>query len=473
MTTSISGKTDIDWGAFAEALAPVETINETSTVKRRSRDFFWYSPILNAQLKRSFGDLIALPKTAEEIAHCLRVAYAFDAPVTIRGGGTGNYGQAVPMDGGLILDLTAFDAISDIGEGTVTVQAGANIKAVNDTLHAKGWELAIFPSTQDIATIGGFVGGGSSGIGSVANGMLRDPGNILSLRAMSVTENPEEHLFEGDAINHMHHAWGLNGVITEVTLRTVPHRDWIGCMATFDSYEQCFAAGYALAKAPDIGRKLVSTVEARICGYFPKLEGHIRPEKHLMVSLVPREDIEAYKALVAAQGGSVDLAMSEAELAEAKLPHVFEFSYNHTTLQVLKADRSATYLQVGVPTPPNPTEVAALAPKLGDDVWMHHEFALLNGEIVSFDLPIVWFKDEERLREIETVYEANGFAVYDAHICMVEGGGLKNADYRHLAWKKRMDPKGLLNSAKSREWRNVAHMTPEQIEELIPETTDD
>lgn len=471
MSTSVSGKTNIDWQDIVCALSPVETITEASTVKRRSRDFFWYSPILNERLKRCFGDLVVLPKTTEEIAHCLRVAYAFDAPVTIRGGGTGNYGQAVPMDGGIILDLTGFDAIRDIGEGFVTVDAGANIKAVNEALHVKGWELAIFPSTQEIATIGGFVGGGSSGIGSVANGMLRDRGNILSLRALSATEAPTEHFFAGDDINHMHHAWGLNGVITEVTLRTVPHRDWIGCMATFESYETCFAAGYALARAPDIGRKLVSTVDARICAYFPKLKGHIRPGKHLMVSLVPRENLGAYRDLITAQGGSVDLAMSEAELAEVKLPHVFEFSYNHTTLQVLKADRSATYLQVGVPSPPEAAQVAALAPKLGDDVWMHHEFALLDGQIVAFDLPIVWFKDEPRLREIEQVYETNGFPVYDAHICMVEGGGLKNADYRHLAWKKRMDPKGLLNSAKSREWKNVAHLSPEQIEAMIPEGT--
>ena len=54
--------------------------------------------------------------------------------------------------------------------------------------------------------------------------------------------------------------------------------------------------------------------------------------------------------------------------------------------------------------------------------------ALLDGQIVSFDLPIVWYSSEDRLHEIEAPYEANGFPVYDAHTFMVEGGGLKNAD---------------------------------------------
>ena len=48
--TSLSGKTDIDWTAFAAELAPVEIIDEPVLIKKRSRDFFWYSPILNKEL---------------------------------------------------------------------------------------------------------------------------------------------------------------------------------------------------------------------------------------------------------------------------------------------------------------------------------------------------------------------------------------------------------------------------------------
>ena len=158
--------------------------------------------------------------------------------------------------------------------------------------------------------------------------------------------------------------------------------------------------------------------------------------------------------------------MDDAERQDRNLPHVFEFSYNHTTLQVLKADRSATYQQVGCPTPPDPDQIDALRPKLGEDVWMHHEFAKDGGALVTFDLPITWFSTPERVAQINAIYEENDFAVYDAHTWQVEGGGLKNADFRHLAWKKRMDPKGLLNSTKSAAWPSVRDLSADEIEAM-------
>ena len=114
--------------------------------------------------------------------------------------------------------------------------------------------------------------------------------------------------------------------------------------------------------------------------------------------------------------------------------------------------------------PPDANAIAALRQKLTEDVWNHHEFARVDGEIVSFDLPIIWFESAAQLAAINAIFESNGFPVYDAHTWQVEGGGLKNADFRHLAWKKRMDPKGLLNSAKSMAWDSVKSLTPEEIE---------
>ena len=456
--------TPTDWHGIAVELDPVQVIEEPVLIKKRSRDFFWYSPILNAKLKKCFGDLVAQPKTREQMAHCLAVAYAHDLPVVLRGGGTGNYGQAVPLQGGLIIETTGMNRILEIGEGFVRVEAGAMMADINAALIPEGWEMAMFPSTQDIATIGGFVAGGSAGIGSIANGALREKGNIIQLKALSVEEVPRERSFDAEEALQIHHAWGLNGAITEVTLRTVPTRDWIGCIASFGNYSDAYLAGYALATSQNIARKLCSVVDARIGDYFPRLEGYIQPKRDLLVSLVPREDMEAFRALIKDHGGTLDLAVTEQEREERRIPHVFEFAYNHTTLQVLKADRSATYQQVGVADPADVDAIITVEKEIGDDVWHHHEFARVDDALTVADLPIIWFKDEARLREIDAIYASHGFTVWDAHTYHVEGGGLKNADYRHLAWKKRMDPKGLLNPGKSKAWETVRHLPADEIE---------
>ena len=457
--------TTVDWEAMKADLAPVAIIDETVLVKKRSRDFFWYSPVLNAQLKKSFGDLVAQPTTKEELVQCLAVAFRHNAPIVLRGGGTGNYGQSVPLHGGLIIETLGMKKILEIGPDYVRVEAGALMADINAALKEHGREITMFPSTQDIATIGGFIAGGSAGIGSVANGPLREPGNIREIRALSVEETPVEHIFQNDDVLRIHHAWGLNGVITEVTLRTVPTRDWISCMATFDSYAVAYRAGFALANRTDIDRKLVSVVDARIAAYFPRLDNHVPKGRDLMVSLVPREQVEAYKELIAAHGGQVALTMDDAERTAAGIPHVFEFGWNHTTLQVLKSDRSATYQQYGVNDPSNAEGVAALHAKLGERAWMHHEFSRYEGAVTASDLPIIWTQDEAELRAVDEMYRTNGCTVYDAHTYQVEGGGMK-ADYRHLAVKKRMDPKGLLNPGKSRSWADVSHLDADEIEAL-------
>jgi len=456
-----------DWTAIAGELAPVEVLDDPTTVKKRSRDFFWYSPILNAELRRSFGDLVARPKTREEMAHCLSVADRHDIPVVLRGGGTGNYGQAVPLHGGLIIETTAMNRILEIGDGFVRAEAGALMADVNAALIAEGWEMAMFPSTQDIATIGGFVAGGSAGIGSIANGALRQEGNIIQLKALSVGPEPVEHVFDAEDALRIHHAWGINGAITEVTLRTVPTQDWVGCMAGFATYRDAYGAGYALAAAPDdqIGRKLCSVVDARIAAYFPRLEEYVPKGDHLLVTLVPRAQVDAFKALVAQNNGTLHLTMGEEERVAAKLPHVFEFAYNHTTLQVLKSDRSATYQQIGVPDPSDADRVAAMRERQGDAVWPHHEFTRSEGVLYASDLPIIWFESAEQLAKINETYAADGFIIYDAHVNAIEGNGLQ-PDYMHLAWKKRLDPKGLLNPGKSRAWEEVRHLSADEIEAL-------
>ena len=96
-------------------------------LKRRSRDFFWYSPILNEQLKDKLADVVVTPSDESEVIRVAAACAKHRIPLTVRGGATGNYGQCVPIEGGVVLDMAAMNAIEWQKPGMVRVQAGAKL----------------------------------------------------------------------------------------------------------------------------------------------------------------------------------------------------------------------------------------------------------------------------------------------------------------------------------------------------------
>ena len=63
------------------------------------------------------------------------------------------------------------------------------------------------PSTKRTATIGGFVAGGSGGIGSITYGGLREPGNILAARVVTLEREPRIIELRGDAAQKINRAY--------------------------------------------------------------------------------------------------------------------------------------------------------------------------------------------------------------------------------------------------------------------------
>ena len=52
---------------LVDDLGDIPVVTEQKVVRRRSRDFFWYSPILNAQLDGKSADLIVLPRHENDV----------------------------------------------------------------------------------------------------------------------------------------------------------------------------------------------------------------------------------------------------------------------------------------------------------------------------------------------------------------------------------------------------------------------
>ena len=95
----------------------------------------------------------------------------------------------------------------------------------------------MYPSTCSTATIGGFVAGGSGGVGSIRWGGLRDLGNIIRLRVVTMEAAPRVLELTGEDLHKVSHAYGTNGIITELEMPLAPAYDWVDVIVGFDDFE--------------------------------------------------------------------------------------------------------------------------------------------------------------------------------------------------------------------------------------------
>ena len=108
---------------LADTLPALEWITD-SRVERLSQDFYWFSPVLKRQLEGLRADAVVRPKTEDEIRAVVAGSASALVPITVRGSGTGNYGQCMPLHGGVILDLSAYNKLLWVQQGIGRAQAG-------------------------------------------------------------------------------------------------------------------------------------------------------------------------------------------------------------------------------------------------------------------------------------------------------------------------------------------------------------
>ena len=232
------------------------------------------------------GDVIVTPRSQAELIAVAAACARHRINITVRGGGTGNYGQCVPMAGGVILDITQLNTVLKIEAGAVTCEAGILIADLENAVRSSpiggGQEILMYPGTRDIATIGGFIAGGYAGAGSVRNGILKDAGNVTMIRVVTLEESPQMIELCGADIQKVHHAYETNGIITAITLRLKPAVDWLHHIGLFDSYSAALRFGCEATEAigSSVDAFLITAVERRIAPTTPAaLASTFRPTK--------------------------------------------------------------------------------------------------------------------------------------------------------------------------------------------------
>ena len=427
---------------------PSRVILNPQIVEQLSRDFYWYSPVLRKQLDGKLGEVVLQPLDAVEIQKVLRHCFAHDLPVTARGAGTGNYGQAVPLHGGVVLDLSRMDRIESITpEGVAICQPGVRLGVLEAEANRTGWELRCYPSTIIKASVGGFLGGGSGGIGSVKNGNLRDFQTVRALEVVTMEPEPRIVLHEGEKVHDILHAWGTNGIITRIWLALVRAVEWSQCVVAFDTFGAAFDFSEKIATDPAWDKRLVTVFEWPIPSFFTPILQYAPEAKTLIFFMIASSQLARLEAAAREAGGVV--TQSGVYPGLNARPLLSDYTWNHTTLWAMRTDEAYTYLQCGFDPDTARDQMRRLRERFGMEILFHMEFMKMgDGRVIPGAIPIVYYTTEERLNDMINFCREIGVFVANPHVNNVEGGGRYRADNLQLLAKQRYDPKGLLNPGK-------------------------
>lgn len=415
---------------LVELLGSEAVASDLGARERASTDAATLSPIISELLPLGLADLVVSPRTPREIAAVLSACCRAGIPLTPRGKGTGNYGQGIPMHGGVVLDTRRVNRVVEVGEGLIRAEAGATMVALEQAANAADQQLWMYPSTAQ-STLGGFLSGGSGGTGSIAHGS-NWMGFVSALDVAVPGQEPTILHVEGEEAQTFVHTYGTAGVIVAATVRLEPLQQWRSLYAAFAEFTAAQAALVDLSRLKPLPR-LVSADPAQIAAALPRDEA-IDPEAATLRAILDLETLEAARAIIAAHGGSVT---AEREGARHTLK-VSSLSYNHPVYWLKRNSPDMVWFHVEVGG-------AALVERL-DQVLAVYPGAVLHCE-AAHGFPIGMLTApyegaEAVLGGYQRLVEL-GVRVHSPHQWYVDHG-----IEQLVALKARTDPQNILNPGK-------------------------
>ena len=213
-------------------------------IKTDPSDLYIYGT--DSSVHHAMPGAIVKPETTSQVQGIMKYANENAIPVIARGGGSGMCGQAVPIQGGIILDMKGMNRILEINLEDVYCRVEPGV--VDDDLNLALKQYGVFypptPASSRIATIGGEIANNASGVRSVKYGATRDAvlgmkvvmanGDLVNLGAHTRVEASGYQLHK-----LMVGSEGTLGIVVEATLSFVPIPEF-RCMgvANFDSLKE-------------------------------------------------------------------------------------------------------------------------------------------------------------------------------------------------------------------------------------------
>lgn len=174
-------------------------------------------------------EVVVYPRSNEQVAEVVKVAYGEGIPVVPWGAGTMARRGLLPLGGGVAINLTRMNSILEFDHENMTayVEAGITIKDLQETLKARKLYWPVEPVEQDACTAGGCVATDASGPSKLGYGSARF--HILGLEIVLPTGEivhtggkTVKNVQDYDNTRLITGSWGALGIITRIMLKLRP-----------------------------------------------------------------------------------------------------------------------------------------------------------------------------------------------------------------------------------------------------------
>lgn len=177
---------------------------------------------------KKMPDIVVQVLSTEEVSKIMKYAYENNIPVTPRGSGTGLVGAAVPLEGGIVIDLSKMNKILELDEENLTLTLEPGVLLMEISKYVEEHELFYPPDPgEKSATIGGNINTNAGGMRAVKYGVTRDyirglevvlpNGEVVNLGG-KVVKNSSGYSLKDLIIG----SEGTLGIVTKAILKLLP-----------------------------------------------------------------------------------------------------------------------------------------------------------------------------------------------------------------------------------------------------------
>jgi glycolate oxidase len=287
-------------------------------------------------------DVVVLAESTADVAAVMRLAHAEGIPVTARGAGVGYVGGCVPVCGGISLSLAGMRRIKEIHleDGVAVVEPGVITGDLQAAVRAKGWYYPPDPASLKDCSIGGNIATNAGGPRCLKYGVTRH--YVLGLEVVladgtvaRVGGRCHKNKTGFDLVGVFVGSEGMLGVVTEATLRLIPHPPARAALtATFPAFSDAAAAVQSVFQAGHLPAALEISDRFTLAAARRRLGPGVLPDGEVLLMLeidgragAVRDELRELEALLARIGAMSVKAALEEEEVESLWAQRREFSY--------------------------------------------------------------------------------------------------------------------------------------------------